>query len=206
MRKPSLLTLLGTAVAVLSLAASPATADVVSYTIDNSHSSVQFKIRHLLSKTSGQFGTYEGTFTLDPDKRDSVSIEGNIDVASIDTRDEDRDKHLREADFFDVEKFPKITFKASELTDVNDDRTKGKLNGSLTMHGVTKPVILDVEWYGTTTDPWGNKKAGFAGFTTLNRKDFGIVWNKALDAGGFVVGEEVEIEIQIEANLVEAEE
>ncbi|MFT5042026.1 MAG: polyisoprenoid-binding protein YceI [Hyphomicrobiaceae bacterium] len=206
MRKPSLLTLLGTAVAVLSLAASPATADVVSYTIDNSHSSVQFKIRHLLSKTSGQFGTYEGTFTLDPDKRDSVSIEGNIDVASIDTRDEDRDKHLREADFFDVEKFPTITFKASELTDVNDDRTKGKLNGSLTMHGVTKPVILDVEWYGTTTDPWGNKKAGFAGFTTLNRKDFGIVWNKALDAGGFVVGEEVEIEIQIEANLVEAEE
>lgn len=178
-------------------------AQAAVYKVDTSHSSVRFAVRHLLSKTTGEFGTFEGTIEIDPEKRDTVKVTGSIDAASIDTRDEDRDKHLRDEDFFDVAKFPKITFEAGTLTDVNDDRTKGKLEGELTMHGVTKPIVIDVEWYGTIADPWGNKKAGFAGTTTLNRKDFGIVWNKALDSGGFVVGDEVEIEINIEANLQE---
>jgi polyisoprenoid-binding protein YceI len=203
MRKPNILISLTASLAGLALAASAASAEMATYSVDASHSSVAFKIRHLLSKTSGQFHDYQATIKIDPEKRDQVMVEGIIDVASIDTDDEDRDKHLRNADFFDVEKFPAITFKSTKLTDVNEDRTKGKLHGDLTMHGVTRPVVLDVEWYGTVTDPWGNKKAGFAGFTTINRKDFGIEWNKTLDSGGLVVGDEVEIEIQVEGNLVE---
>lgn len=206
MRTSSLLAAFAASAASLVVVATAANAEISTYTIDASHSSVGFKVRHLLSKTSGEFQTYEATIKLDTEARDSVSVEGSIDVASIDTNDEDRDKHLRNEDFFDVEKFPKITFKASKLSDVNEDRTEAKLHGDLTMHGVTKPIVLDVEWYGTTTDPWGNKKAGFAGFTTVNRKEFGIVWNKTLDAGGYLIGEDVEVEIQVEGNLVEPEE
>lgn len=188
-----------------SIFAASAQAEMVTYTVDKSHSTVGFKIRHLLSRTSGQFHDYDGTIKIDPEKRDGVEITGEIRVASIDTNEEDRDKHLLNEDFFDVAKYPTITFKASKLTDVNADRTKGKLEGEMTMHGVTKPIVLDVSWFGTVTDPWGNKKAGFSGSTTVNRKDFGIVWNKALDAGGVVLGEDVEVLIEIEANLVEDE-
>lgn len=188
-----------------SIFAASAQAEMVTYTVDKSHSTVGFKIRHLLSRTSGQFHDYDGTIKIDPEKRDGVEITGEIRVASIDTNEEDRDKHLLNEDFFDVAKYPTITFKASKLTDVNADRTKGKLEGEMTMHGVTKPIVLDVSWFGTVTDPWGNKKAGFSGSTTVNRKDFGIVWNKALDAGGVVLGEGVEVLIEIEANLVEDE-
>jgi polyisoprenoid-binding protein YceI len=182
-----------------------ATAEVMTYTVDKAHSTVGFKIRHLLSKTSGRFHDYEGTIKLDPEKRESVEVTGTIQVTSIDTDEDDRDEHLRNEDFFNVAKFPTITFKASKLTDVNEDRTSGKLAGEMTMHGVTKPIVLDVSWYGTVTDPWGNKKAGFSGVTTVNRKDFGIIWNKALDAGGVVLGEDVEVSIEIEADLVEAD-
>ncbi len=185
----------------LLLTAAPAQAD--TYKVDAVHTSVAFQIRHLLTKTSGKFAEFEGTIEIDPQARDTLEVTGSIETASIDTGDEERDEHLRGEDFFNVEKYPKITFKAGELTDVNDDRTKGKLSGSLSMHGVTKPIVLDVEWFGTTTDPWGNKKAGFAGTTTVNRKDYGIIWNKALDSGGFVIGNEVEIEINVEANLAE---
>ncbi|HYB97706.1 MAG TPA: YceI family protein [Candidatus Limnocylindrales bacterium] len=185
--------------ASLLLACSGARAEEVTFQVDKSHSSVNFRIRHLLSKVTGQFRSFGGTVVLDPVKRDTVKVEGTIDVASIDTGDAKRDEHLRNEDFFDVARHPKITFKADKLTDVNDDKTAGKLHGELTMHGVTRPIVIEVEWYGVATDPWGNSKAGFAGTTKLNRKDYGIEWNKSLDSGGLLIGEEVEIELQMEA-------
>ncbi len=178
-------------------------ADATTLKVDPAHSSVRFGVRHLLSKTTGTFGTFEGTVELDTGKRDAVKVSGVIDVASLDTGDEKRDKHLRAPDFFDVATYPKIEFSAGKLSDVNEARNKGKLEGSLTMHGVTKPVVLDVEWFGVQNDPWGNTKAGFSATTTVNRKDFGISWNKTLDSGGFLIGEDVEIEINVEAFVSE---
>ncbi len=183
--------------AVSALPSSPASA--ATFVIDRAHSSVSFGVRHLLSQTKGKFANFEGRVEMDAEKRDSIKVTGSIEAASIDTGDEERDKHLRGADFFDVAKFPTITFQASELTDVNAERNKGKLKGQLTMHGVTKPIIIDVRWFGIQKDPWGNLKAGFSGVTTLNRKDFGIEWNKALDAGGLLIGEDVKIELNLEA-------
>jgi len=194
-------TLLAAAVAATLAFAAPAVAEPTTYEIDNAHSSVLFKIRHLMSKTTGQFGKFSGTVVIDPVKRDTVNVDATIDVASIDTHEQKRDDHLRSAEFFDVAKFPKMTFTGSKLTDVNGDRTKGKLEGTLTIRDIAKPVVLDVEWFGTAVDPWGNQTAAFAGETTLNRKDFGIIWNKTLDAGGYLVGDEVEIEINIEAKI-----
>lgn len=182
-------------------AATAAVAAVESYEVDKVHSNVIFKIRHLLSKTTGQFKDYTASVQIDPEKRDSVNVVAKIDASSIDTGDAKRDAHLRGEDFFDVAKFPAITFTGSELTDVNADRTKGKLRGTLTIKGVARPVVLDVEWHGTATDPWGNRKAAFSGTTTINRKDFGIIWNKTLDGGGYLVGDEVEIEINAEAQI-----
>jgi len=181
----------------LAFFASPAAAATLK--IDEAHSSVSFGIRHLLSTTKGQFRKFEGTVRIDPDKRDSVKVSGSIEVASIDTGDAKRDAHLRGEDFFNVDEFPTIAFEASELTQVNDDRSAGKLGGTLTMHGVTKDIVIDVEWFGVQTDPWKNTKAGFRGELTINRKDFGIVWNKALDTGGYVLGDEVKIELELEA-------
>lgn len=185
-----------------ALIAPPAFA--TTYSVDPSHTSVIFKVRHLLGKVTGRFHKFDGTVDLDPVQRDAVSVTGSIDVASIDTDEAKRDEHLRSPDFFDAAKFPKITFKAGALSAVNADKTKAKLTGELTMHGVTRPIVLDVEWFGTVTDPWGNKKAGFDGTTKLNRKDFGMVWNKALDSGGLLVGDEVEIELHVEVGEAKA--
>ena len=188
----------------LVLAASTATtamAEIVTYEADKVHSNIIFKIRHLLSKTTGQFKDYKATVMIDPEKRDQVNVVAEIDVASIDTDEAKRDAHLKNEDFFDVARFPKITVTVSNLTDVNAERTKGKLEGKLTIKDVSKPVVLDVEWLCTAVYPWVNKKAAFSGETTINRKDFGIVWNKTLDAGGYLIGDEVEIEINIEAQI-----
>lgn len=186
--------------ALVAASLATAQADPVVYRIDGAHSDVSFRAQHLLSRVRGQFRTFSGTVTIDPDKRDSVVVKGAIEVASIDTDEPDRDTHLKSADFFDVAKCPQITFEAGELREVSGDRKKAKLAGTLSMHCVSRPVVLDVEWLGTATDPWGNRKAAFTGKTTLNRKDYGIVWNKALDAGGFLVGDLVEIELTIEAD------
>ena len=189
------------ALALTLAATSAAQAGVNIYEADTVHSNVIFKIRHLLSKATGQFKKYSATVEIDPEKRDTVNVSATIDVASIDTDDAKRDTHLRGEDFFDVAKFPTITFTGNKLTGVNAERTKGKLEGTLTIKGVAKPVVLDVEWFGTAVDPWGNQKAAFSGTTRLNRKDFGIVWNKTLDAGGYLIGEDVDVEINIEAQL-----
>jgi polyisoprenoid-binding protein YceI len=192
------------AAALTLTTASAVHAATTTYEIDKTHSSIQFKIRHLLSKTAGQFGRFAGTVTLDPEARDTVEVSATIEAASIDTDDAKRDDHLRAADFFDVAQFPKLTFTGGKLSEVNADRTRGKLEGTLTIKGVAKPVVLDVEWFGTAVDPWGNQKAAFAGKTTINRKDFGIVYNKVLDNGGYLIGDEVEIEINVEAQIPKA--
>lgn len=204
LKSPTLLTRAALAFAAVVAVASMAHADLKTYEIDKAHSNVSFKIRHMLSKATGHFSTFSGSIALDPEKRDSVTVSAVIDASSIDTDEAKRDAHLRGADFFDVAQFPTITFSGGELTEVNTDRTKGKLSGTLTLHGVAKPVILNVEWYGTAIDPWGNNKAAFSGTTTIDRKDFGMVYNKALDNGGLLVGNEVEIEINIEAQIPKA--
>jgi polyisoprenoid-binding protein YceI len=167
-----------------------------TYTIDQVHSNVIFKVRHLISKTSGQFNDFSGTIVADFSNLDSSSVVFTIQAASIDTENEDRDKHLRSEDFFDVETYPEITFRSSEITKSGDDTYA--VTGTLTMHGVAKTVTLPVKYLGEMASPWGGKVAGWEIQTTLDRKDYGIVWNKALDAGGMILGDEVEITINLE--------
>ncbi len=187
--------------AVLAVAAPALRAE--TYDIDTAHSNVGFRIRHLVAKTSGRFTKFSGTIDFTPGKPESWKVSADIDPASINTDNEKRDGHLRNADFFDVEKFPKMAFKSTKVTDVKGD--SAKLHGELTMHGVTKPVVLELEVGGTTKDPWGNAKAGFTARGKVNRKEFGMIWNKALDAGSVMLGEEVEVVIDIEAQAKAAE-
>ncbi|MEW6055520.1 MAG: YceI family protein [Bdellovibrionota bacterium] len=177
----------------------PSLALCTEYEIDSSHSSVTFSVAHLgISTVKGTFKKFKGTFAWEKDKPEAWKTLVTIDPASIDTNDKKRDDHLRNPDFFDVKKFKEITFKSTKVTDVDDE--KAKVHGVLTMHGVSKDVILEVEHKGEVTDPWGNKKAVFTGETKVNRKDYGMTWNKSLDKGGLVVGEEVTINLEIEGN------
>ncbi|HEX6903492.1 MAG TPA: YceI family protein [Thermoanaerobaculia bacterium] len=183
------------AVAVLSLlAALPAGAE--TYTIDTGHSEVGFKIRHLVSNVRGRFNDFSGTINMDPKNVQASSVEFRIKADSIDTNQADRDKHLRAEDFFFVEKYPEITFKSDSVKPAG--KNKYNVTGTLTMRGVSKKVTLPVTFTGEVKDPWGNTKAGFETATTLNRKDYGIVWNKAVDNGGVILGDDVEIEINLE--------
>lgn len=189
---------------ILALVSASLPAFAAQYKIDASHSTVGFKVKHLaISTVRGNFGAFEGTLDFDPAKPNDLKTEATIETKSIDTNDAKRDQHLRGDDFFAADKNPKITFKSTKA-DLNKNG-KGKLAGDLTMRGVTKSVVLDVELLGTGNDPWGNTKASFSGTTRVNRKDFGINWNQALDAGGVVVSDEVDIQLDIEANLVKAE-
>jgi len=188
--------LLVTAVAaILALAGSITHTAANAYKIDTSHSSVGFKIRHLVGRVPGVFGDFSGTIEMDPANVGAGSVKITIQATSIDTRNEDRDNHLRNEDFFDVKKFPTITY---ESTKVSGDREKFQVEGNLTMHGVTRPVTLHVEVLGVGLDPGGNTRIGFEATATINRKDFGISWNRALDSGGVILGEEVEISMAIE--------
>ncbi|MGE4233089.1 MAG: YceI family protein [Bacteriovoracia bacterium] len=167
------------------------------YEIDSDHTSVNFTIRHLvISKVKGKFSKFSGSFEYDPQKQSSWKTIANIQAESIDTGVKERDKHLRSADFFDVAKHPTITFVSTGVKEF--DGNSGKLEGNLTIHGVTKPVVLTLEVGGMATDPWGNKKAAFSASTKINRKDFGLNWNKALEAGGVLVGDDVEIILEVE--------
>jgi len=170
-----------------------------TYDIDASHSQVGFRIKHLVGKVPGRFTKFSGTVDYTPGKPGSWKVDATIDPASINTDNEKRDGHLKAPDIFDVAKYPEMTFKSTKVTDVKGDTAK--LHGDLTMHGVTKPVILDLEIGGTTKDPWGNTRAGFSATGTIKRKDFGIVWNKTLDAGGLMLGEDVAISLDIESVL-----
>ena len=172
-----------------------------TYKIDADHTAVSFKVRHILTPVQGYFRQFEGTFDYDPEKPDTWKTETTIQAASIDTNVAARDKHLRSADFFDVEKYPTITFKSTGVTDVTP--TGAKLSGILTMHGIEKPVTLDLEIQGIVKDPWNNTIASFTATTKINRKDFGIVWNKALETGQVLVGEEVTIVLDVAGLLQE---
>jgi len=185
------------ALALSALAALPVQAEI--YTIDAGHSEVSFQVRHLVTQVRGKFDEYQGTIDLDPAKLENSKVELRIKAASIDTDLADRDKHLRSEDFFFVDKFPEITFKSETIKATGKDTYD--VTGKLTMRGVTKTVTLPVTFLGKVKDPWGNQKAGFATETTLNRKDYGIIWNAALDNGGVVLGDDVKISINLETQL-----
>ena len=182
------------AAALSVLAVAPAFAD--TYKIDPGHSEVSFQIRHMVSQVRGRFNAFSGTVQMDPKNLAASSVEFTIKAESIDTNVADRDKHLRGADFFDVEKFPEITFKSKSVKAAGKD--KYNVLGTLTMHGVSKDITLPVTFLGEGKDPWGGIRAGFETATTLNRKDFGIVWNKAVDNGGVLLGDDVKVEINLE--------
>ena len=186
--------------AVLCLLLIGSNAHAAVYKLDKDHTTVGFKIKHLFSWVNGTFDDFDGSFVYDPDKPDTWKVETDIKAASIDTRVAPRDKHLKGADFFDVEKFPDITFKSSSITDVTPETAK--IHGVLSLHGVEKPVDLDLQIHGVVKDPWGNTTAGFTATTKINRKDYGLTWNKAVETGQLLVGEEVEITIEV-AGLLE---
>jgi polyisoprenoid-binding protein YceI len=170
----------------------------VTYNIDPSHSSVHFSVRHLMvSNVRGEFSKLSGTILFNSDKPAASSVETSIDVNSINTREPQRDAHLKSPDFLDVEKFPTITFRSTQVTLEEDG---AKVTGDLTIHGVTQPISLEVE--GSTDeikDPWGNQRIGMSATTKLSRKEFGLTWNATLESGGFMVGDEVKITIDLEA-------
>jgi polyisoprenoid-binding protein YceI len=182
---------------------SAASAAPLTFDIDQAHSQVGFSVRHFFSKVPGQFKDFSGTIVMDPNTPAASSVEVTIQAASIFTGNDGRDKHLRSPDFFAADSFPTLTFKSTKVDSAGKDRVR--VAGDLTMHGVTKSVVLDVEFLGMGEVGVGGKswgtKAGFDATTTIHRKDFGINWNKTLDAGGVMIGENVAISLHIEANL-----
>ena len=169
-----------------------------TWNIDPSHSAIAFSVRHLVvSKTRGRFLKWSGQIRFDPDEPAASSVEVTIDPASLDTADPQRDAHLRSADFFDVEKFPTASFRSTKVEGLAGDRYR--ITGNLTLHGVTKAVVLDATYEGSGKDPWGGERAGFVASTSIDRRDFGLEWNKALETGGLLVGEKVELTLEVEA-------
>jgi polyisoprenoid-binding protein YceI len=176
---------------------------MTTWNIDPAHSAIHFSVRHMVvSKTRGRFAKWGGQLQFDPKELSKGSVNVEIEPASVDTGDAQRDGHLRSPDFFDVEKFPKASFKSTKIA----EKGEGKLTilGDLTLHGVTKPITLEASYEGSGKDPWGGERAGFSATTTITRTDFGVNFNKALDAGGLLVGEKVELNLEIEAVLAAA--
>jgi polyisoprenoid-binding protein YceI len=168
------------------------------FDLDVAHSVVGFSVRHLMvSKTRGRFGSFSGTVDVAENPLDS-SVEVTIDPTSISTGDVKRDEHLRGADFFDVEQFPAITFASTRVLDHHGDRFR--LEGDLTVHGVTRSVVLDATLEGVATSPWGTQAVGFSASTEIDREAFGLNWNQALETGGVLVGKTVKVEIEAEIN------
>ncbi len=167
-----------------------------TWTIDASHSSAEFSVRHVMvGKTRGRFADFAGVLTIADDPLAS-SVEATFQMASVDTHDAGRDTHLRSGDFFDVETFPTMTFTSTSVQPKGSDHA---LVGELTIKGVTRPVTLSLDFNGVAQDPWGGTRAGFSAETTIERKDFGLTWNATLDAGGVLVGDKVKIALEIEA-------
>ncbi len=168
-----------------------------TWNIDPSHSAVEFSVRHLVGKVRGQFKSFSGTINVGEDPL-AASVEASIDLASVDTGDEKRDAHLRSPEFFDVENNPFMTFRSTEVRPSGDGYT---VVGELSLKGVTRTVELDLEFNGISPDPWGGLRAGYTATAELSRKDFGLEWNMALEAGGFMVGDKVKVTLEIEAVL-----
>ena len=168
-----------------------------TWDIDVTHSAVQFHVRHMvISKVHGRFARWSGAIQLDTADLTRSSVEVRIDAASVDTQVADRDAHLKSPDFLDAAKYPEITYRSRRIEKAGGGY---RVIGDLSIHGVTREVVLDAEFAGTGKDPWGNERAGFAAKTSIDRKDFGLKWNAALETGGVLVGEKVEISIELEA-------
>ena len=183
------------ALAIL-MTASPALAGD-TYTVDRSHSETSFRVRHMMGRVSGGFGDFSGTIQVDRERPEDSRVEFRIKTASIDTNNTRRDEHLRSPDFFDAAAHPEIVFTSTRVVPKGENQFE--VHGNLTMRGVTKALVLPVTFLGEATDPGGRVKASWETSTTLNRKEYGIVWNRALDSGGFVLGDEVEVTINIQA-------
>ena len=169
----------------------------MAWTIDTVHSTINFSVRHLMVSTArGQFEKFSGTVDFNEASPVDSTVDVTIDPASVNTKDAQRDGHLKSPDFFDAEKFPTITFKSKKVHHI--DAEHAKLTGDLTIKGITKEVSLDVEFQGIQKSPFGTTNAGFTASTKFNREDFGLGWNVALEAGGFMVGKDVKIEIDLE--------
>jgi polyisoprenoid-binding protein YceI len=169
-----------------------------TYTIDAAHSRIGFVARHaMVSKVRGGFNDFAGTFKADGDNPTNSSAQLVIQAASIDTRNAERDAHLRSNDFFAMDTYPEIRFESTEVAQVS--ATEFKVTGDLTLRGITKPVTIDLEYTGSAVDPYGNTRLGFEGATVVNRKDWGVNWNAALEAGGVLVSEKVTLEFEISA-------
>ena len=168
-----------------------------TYSIDKAHSEATFQVRHLLTKVRGRFSDFEGTIEYDELNPERSLVAVTIQASGIDTNERDRDTHLRSADFFDVEKFPTLTFRGTKIAGKGDQRFD--VTGDLTIRGVTRPVTFDVTFLGKAKDPWGNERIAFEAEAVVNRKDFGLNWNAVLETGGFLVGDEVKISLSVQA-------
>ena len=177
-------------------------AETARWSLDPDHSTIEFRVTHMVvSKTTGRFTDYAGFIDMDAEAGTVKAIEATIKTGSVNTNHEKRDTHLRNADFLDVEHYPTIIFKMKSYKKTAEGYTAV---GDLTLHGVTKEITLAGHYNGATKDPWGNTRAGFNAEGKLNRKDFGMVWNKMLDSGGLVVGDEVQIRLDIECIKVKS--
>jgi polyisoprenoid-binding protein YceI len=168
-----------------------------TYAIDAAHSEATFQVRHLITKVRGRFAEFEGTITFAADAAADSSVVFTIQTRSIDTNQAQRDEHLRSADFFDVEKFPVLTFKSTAVAARGGNQFD--VTGELTIRDVTRSIVLPVAYLGAARDPWGQNKIAFETEITLNRKDYGLNWNAALETGGFLVGDEVKVSLSIQA-------
>ena len=169
----------------------------MSWQIDSSHSHVNFTARHMMiSKVRGNFESFSGTVNFDEENPANTTVNIEVDLTSVNTRDEQRDGHLKSPDFFDVENYPTMTFVSTRVEQI--DAQNGRLFGQLTIKDVTKEIVLDVEYAGTAKSPWGTVSAGFSASGSLNRKEWGLNWNQALETGGVLVGDKINIEIELE--------
>lgn len=178
----------------MTTAAAPS---ATTYVIDAAHSEANFQVRHLITKVRGRFSDFAGTIWLDGDAPDRSAVEFTIQAASIDTNQKDRDAHLRSADFFEVEKFPTLTFRSTSIARKSDETYV--VTGEFTIRDVTRSIDVPVTFLGKARDPWGNERIAFEAEYTLNRKDYGLMWNAALETGGFLVGDDVKISLSVQA-------
>ncbi|MCL6548175.1 MAG: YceI family protein [Alicyclobacillus sp.] len=168
------------------------------WTVDAAHSSIEFSVRHMMiTNVRGAFHKFDAKIEADPEDLTDATIEFTVDLASVDTKNADRDAHLRSADFFDVEHHPNMTFRATRIVKKGDGQYD--VTGDLTIRGVTKPVTFQVNYEGHGKDPWGNERVGFTGQGTLNRSEFGLTWNAALETGGVLVADQVKVSLDIQA-------
>lgn len=186
---------------IATIQTAPAAGTKTAWKLDPSHTIVEFSAKHLMITTvKGRITDVEGTIYTDEKDPKNSSVEATLNAASIDTRTDQRDQHLRSADFLDVEKFPEIKFRS---TRIEGDGQSFKLKGDLTIRDVTKPITLDVEFGGRTRDPWGGERVGFSANGKIDRREFGLTWNQALEMGGVAVGNDVKISLEVEAIKVD---